>query len=80
MRDLKKNHLVNISGKDFTINKEFWNSINSLFWQTKNFCKTAMLHCFEKNGIITDESKIAKNLINYYVNIVGKKAELNQMF
>ena len=72
-----KYHLINSAAKGFTTNRKFW-SLLILFWQSKGFCKTVISHWLEKNPIIKDESKRAKEFNNYYANIFEKSSKSKQ--
>ena len=76
MKKTKKDHSVNLDIKSVTDNKKFWQAVKPLF-SNKVKGKT-VIKLVENDAMIDDESEIAKNFNEYFVNIVKEVGILTE--
>ena len=72
----KKDHFANLDIKSVTDKKKFWQTVKPLF-SNKVKAKT-VIKLVENDAMIDDESEIAKNFNEYFVNIVRKLGILTE--
>ena len=73
LKKAKKDHLAKLDIKTVTDNKKFWQTVKPLF--SNNVKAKTVIKLVENNAMIDDESEIAKNFNEYFVNIVKKNWE-----
>ena len=76
LKKAKKDHFANLDIKPVTDNKKFWQTVKPLF-SNKVKAKT-VIKLVENDAMIDDESEIAKNFNEYFVNIVKKLGILTE--
>ena len=81
MKKAKKDHFANLYTKSVTDNKKSWQTVKPLFSNKSQFSliKAKIVIKLNKNDVmIEDESEIAKNCNEYFVNIVKKVGIVNR--
>ena len=68
MKKSKKDHFANLDKKSVTDSKKFWKTVKPLF--SKKVKAKTVIKLVENDVMIEDESEIAKNFNEYFVNIV----------
>ena len=76
MKKAKKDHFANLDIKSVADNKKFWQAVKPLF-SNKAKAKT-VIKLIENDAMIDDESEIANNFNEYFVNIVKKLGILTE--
>ena len=76
LKKAKKDHFVNFDTKFVTDTKKFWQTVKPLF-SNKVKAKT-VIKLVDNDVMIEDESEIAKNFNEYFVNIVKKVGILTE--
>ena len=68
LRKIKRNYYDNININNIKDNSKFWKTVKPCFTDKINTNEQIIL--VEKDNIITDESKIANIMVNFFTNVV----------
>ena len=74
LKKAKKDYFENLDIKFVTDNKKFWLTVKVLF--SKKVKSRTVMKLVENNAVLDNESEVAKNFNEYFVNIVKKSRTL----